>query len=115
MNATNYKRLLSQLPKRLTAKEVSQRLGIDYSKTLRLIKTHRYQATDGRSCAHSARRKIRPEEIDWKMSNAEIARLFSVSRERVRVLRNDHKQPFVESRGRRPACACGCYPHRREC
>lgn len=99
MTAKKWKDLLRALPKGLTFIEVSRRLGMPYQRVRLAIHRHRYRASDGRRFC--CPRKIPVESIDWSESNASIARRFGVTRERIRVLRNREKKPFVESRGRK--------------
>lgn len=101
MSTTDWKRMLRALPKGLTFTEAAQRLGTDYQQTRLAIQRHNYSATDGRRYSQNRIRRLAPEQVDWKMSNIDIAREFGVSRERVRVLRDRLGKPFVESRGRK--------------
>ena len=91
--------MLAKLPKRLTHGEVASRLGTDYQATRRAIKRFRYPALDGRKFWQNSTRSLDPARVNWKFSNAAIARLHGVSRERVRQLREKLGKPFVESRG----------------
>lgn len=96
-------RAFASLPRGLTPTEISRRLGVDYHAALRLISRRRYRASDGRKFSQNHKRRLLPEQVDWTRSNADIAREFAVSRERVRVMRNRLRKKFVESRGRKPA------------
>lgn len=93
-------RKLAKLPKLLTGVELARRLGIDYQRVLRIVRETGYPMTDGRRYSQHRRRKFRPEDADWTLSNVALARQFNVSRERVRLIRKQLDKPFVEARGR---------------
>lgn len=95
-----YRRLLSGLPKRLTVPELMRRLDLTYMQARTAAKRAGYQTSDGRKFCQRKKRRVIPEKADWTKSNADLARLFKVSRERVRQIRNELGKPFVESRGR---------------
>ena len=83
----SWPQLIRSLPKGLTFKEVSERLGAPYSVCRYAIHAYNYKARDGRSDCQLAKRKVVPEQIDWRLSNAEIARRLLVSRQRIHVVR----------------------------
>lgn len=100
-HSDHYRQLLKSLPSGLTQKEVATRLGLPYQTARQLIARARYRSEDGRRFRPG--RKFVPENADWTASNADLAREFGVSRERVRQFRKALGKPFVESRGRKPA------------
>lgn len=95
-------RQIRRLPRRLTGVELSRRLGLDYQAALRLVRKTNYPMTDGRKYSQATERKFIPEEADWSKSNVELAKIWGVTRERVRAVRKTLKIPLVESRGRKP-------------
>lgn len=101
VKASPHARVLASLPAGLTITEVSNRTGWDYQKARRLAREHRYRSSDGRTFSQAGKRKLEPHGIDWTMSNADIARQFGVSRERVRRVRQNLGMEKVESRGRK--------------
>lgn len=98
----NWSDLIACLPPGLTFSEAAARLGTDYQATRNAIKRYGYKAADGRKFSQNGRRKLVPENVNWKLSNIEIARRLKISRERVRFMRAQLNKPFVESRGRKP-------------
>lgn len=93
MKQKEWKKRIAALPKGLTLFAAAQHLGAKYSAVRGWLNKFGYKYTDGRSQAWPAKRrrsvsKIRPEKIDWRMSNVEIAAKFGASRERIRQLRN---------------------------
>lgn len=96
-----YREAVRSLPPGLTQKEAACRLGLPYQTARQLIERHRYRAEDGRKFRSG--KKFLPDQADWTASNADLARQFGVSRERVRQWRKHLGKPFVESRGRKPA------------
>lgn len=101
MTDKEWNRLLRSLPRGLSYLEAADRLGLHYQQVRNAIKRLGYRAIDGRRFSQNHRRKIRAEDVDWSMSNIAIARLFGVSKERVRAIRDRLGKPFVESRGRK--------------
>lgn len=101
MTETKWKSLLRSLPEKLSYAEAARRLKLPYQSVRLAIIRHQYLAMDGRRFGKNGKRRIPVEEIDWTHGNADIARGFGVSRERIRVIRKQLGIPFVESRGRK--------------
>lgn len=102
MTQRNWKKLLRSLPRGLTFAEVAQRLGTPYQATRLAIIRYKYNAQDGRKYSQRNQRKLNPDQVNWRLSNKEIADQFGVSRERVRKVRERLGKPTVEARGRKP-------------
>lgn len=93
MNQKEWKSRIQALPKGLTVFAAAKHLGLKYSAVRFWLQKFGYKYADGRSQAWPDKRrrsvtKIRPEKINWKLSNIEIAKKLNVSRERIRQLRN---------------------------
>lgn len=92
--------LIKSLPKGLTFTQVAKRLRAPYSVARYGIHRYNYKAMDGRHECQLAGRKVVPENIDWSLSNVEIARKLLVSRERIRVVRRGLGILFVRGAAR---------------
>lgn len=93
MKQKDWKKLISTLPKGLTARDAARTLGKKYSTVLMWLNKLGYKYRDGRADAWPLQRrlsktKINPKKINWSLPNIEIARNLGVSRERIRQLRN---------------------------
>lgn len=95
--------LIESLPQGLTFEEAARRLQQNYQAVRYHIIKFGYQAVDGRKFSQADRRQLDPTQVDWSQSNIAIAKQFTVSRERVRIIRQQLNLPPVESRGRKTA------------
>lgn len=102
MNVELYSDLVRSLPPGLSQIEVARRIGLPYQSARQVIARCKYKSADGRAFSQNTKRRLMAEQCDWKRSNADLAREFGVSRERVRQMRDQLGKPFVESRGRKP-------------
>ena len=97
----DWKQKLRDLPAGLTYSEVASRIGVGYFTARSAMLKHHYDAPDGRWFSKRGSRKVKPDKVDWSMPNIAIAKVFRVSRERIRMIRKQLGKPFVESRGRK--------------
>jgi len=89
MKRTVWQNLLGSLPSGLTIQDIASRLGTSYRITAMRVREFGYQRGGGHAefWTEKERRKyqkVRWSNINWKRSNAEIARRHGVSREVVR-------------------------------
>ena len=87
--------LVKKLPKGLSALQASKRLRQNYATTRYWLIKRGYHRKDGRRVPWSRERWQRtiivdPSKVDWRMTDAEIARGFLVSRQRIGQLRKVH-------------------------
>lgn len=79
--------LIGKVPPGLTVSEVASRLSLSYHQArYRMLKAG-YRAKDGRETGQHNHRKFNPKPHEWRLKNADLARRYGVSRERVRKVR----------------------------
>lgn len=101
-NRTLWEQAIAKLPKGLTVKAIAGRLKKDYSLTNFWLRKFDYQFPDQRGIhlALLAKKRaiLKPSRVNWSQSNISIAKKFGVSRERVRQVRANQKQPKPNGR-----------------
>lgn len=92
MDRAEWIKVISALPKGLSVTEIAHRTGWSRDSATKRLRLYGYRTADGRHRAWSVEERLRHaklpfNEVDWSMANADIARKYSVSRERVRQVR----------------------------
>jgi len=88
---------IQDLADNLSALEVASTLGISETYAREVLHTFHYHYRDRRGEANRSRwklakKKVNPDKVDWRKTNAVIARQFKVSREYIRQLRNRYHE-----------------------
>jgi len=99
MKQSEWQSLFDSLPPHLTLKEVARRFKQTYRLTATWARKCGYEAKSGHKLLWTAQRRrqfqrVPWQNIDWRLSNVQIARELGVSREIVRRRRgerNNHK------------------------
>jgi hypothetical protein len=95
MKLRNWPALIERLPEGLTTHQIARRFRVPYLTAWRAARRFGYPAVDGRRMGQRHRRKLKPELVDWRKSNVEIARELLVSRQLVSFVR--HRQGVAVS------------------
>lgn len=88
---------IKSLPKGLSVQQAARRLRRSYHTTRYWLVKRGYHRVDGRAAGWSRSRwlmsaTVDPDKVDWTMRDAQIARKFGVSRQRIGQLRRIHKR-----------------------
>ena len=88
-----WRELIYSLPQGLSQQAAATHLKVKPCTARLWMKRYGYHSQDGRKTSWTPQRRIlsqtlRPDKVDWSESNINIARMYNVSRERVRQVRN---------------------------
>lgn len=89
--------LIKALPPNLTVEKAARIFRRSITLTRRRLLANGYKLKEARKYEIPAWAR----EANWNLPNVDIARKYSISRERVRKFRLKLGKPFVEARGRR--------------